>query len=153
MQQSFASDAHLIISRIGRLDMRSFKFAVVGLLTLLVAACRTAPVENVTHHAFPAGTEKLSLAQIEESIIKAASDRDWIVTRQAEGELFATYSPRSHMAKVKIGFDNTEFSIVYADSTNLNYDGSSIHYNYNRWVNNLRQDILREVSAKVALAN
>ncbi|MBS8272790.1 hypothetical protein DYI21_04260 [Thalassospira tepidiphila] len=133
--------------------MRSFKFAVVGLLTLLVAACRTAPVDNVTHHAFPAGTEKLSLAQIEESIIKAASDRDWIVTRQAEGELLATYSPRSHMAQVKIGFDHTEFSIVYADSTNLNYDGSSIHYNYNRWVNNLRQDILREVSATAALAN
>lgn len=144
---------HNIISKIGRLDMRRLKFAVVGLLTLLVAACRTAPIENVTHHAFPAGTEKLSLAQIEESIIKAASDRDWIITRQADGVLFATYSPRSHMAKVRIGFDKTEFSIVYADSTNLNYDGTSIHYNYNRWVNNLRQDILREVSAKAALAN
>ena len=57
------------------------------------------------------------------------------------------------MAKVRIGFDKTEFSIVYADSTNLNYDGTSIHYNYNRWVNNLRQDILREVSAKAAVAN
>ena len=133
--------------------MHRFKFAFVGLLTLLVAACRTVPVENVSHHAFPAGAENLNLTQIEESIIKAASDRDWIVTRQAEGELLATYSPRSHMAKVKIDFDNTEFSIVYADSTNLNYDGSSIHYNYNRWVNNLRQDILRAVSAKAAFAN
>lgn len=133
--------------------MRSLKFIVICLITLAVAACRTVPVESVTHHAFPAGTEKLSLAQIEESIIKAASDRDWVVTRQAEGTLFATYSPRSHMAKVRIGFDKTEFSIVYADSTNLNYDGTSIHYNYNRWVNNLRQDILREVSAKAALAN
>lgn len=133
--------------------MRTLKFAVVGLLTLIVAACRTVPVENITHHTFPAGAERLSLAQIEESIIKATSDRDWLITRQSEGELIATYSPRSHIAKVKIDFDTTEFSIVYLDSTNLNYDGSSIHYNYNRWVNNLRQDILREVSAKAALAN
>lgn len=132
--------------------MRSLKFAAVGLLALVVAACRTVPVQNVTHQPFPADASKLGMAQIEESIIKAAGEREWIVQRKAEGELIATYSPRSHQAKVEIDFDQTEFSISYVDSTNLNYDGTSIHYNYNRWVNNLRQDILREVSAKAALA-
>ncbi|WP_404420630.1 hypothetical protein [Thalassospira australica] len=133
--------------------MRSLKFAVVGLLALVVAACRTAPVQNVTSQPFPADAAKLSMAQIEESIIKAAGEREWIVQRKADGELIATYSPRDHLAKVEIDFDQSEFSISYVDSTNLNYDGTSIHYNYNRWVNNLRQDILREVSAKAALAN
>ncbi|MEQ9348704.1 MAG: hypothetical protein RIG26_19900 [Thalassospira sp.] len=133
--------------------MRSFKFAVVGCLVLLVAACRTVPIENVTKQAFPTDAAKLSLTQVEEAIISAATNREWIVTRRAEGQLFATYSPRNHMAKVEIDFDNTEFSITYADSTNLNHSGDSIHYNYNRWVNNLRVDILRDVSAKAALAN
>ncbi|MDP2698570.1 hypothetical protein [Thalassospira sp.] len=133
--------------------MRSLKFAVVGILALVMAACRTTPVENVSSQPFPADAAKLSMAQIEETIIKAAGGREWIVTRKGEGELIATYSPRNHTAKVEIDFDQTAFSITYADSTNLNYDGTSIHYNYNRWVNNLRQDILRDVSAQATLAN
>ena len=133
--------------------MRSLKFAVIGLLTLVVAACRTVPVQNVTSQPFPADVTKLSMAQVEESIIKAPGDRQWIVQHKSDGELIATYSPRTHVAKVKIDFDQSAFSIAYVDSSNLDYNGTSIHYNYNRWVNNLRQDILREVSAHATLAN
>ena len=70
--------------------MRSLKFAVVGLLALVVAACRTAPVQNYTSQPFPADAAKLSMTQIEESIIKAAGEREWFVQRNADGELIAT---------------------------------------------------------------
>ncbi|MBO6771601.1 MULTISPECIES: hypothetical protein [unclassified Thalassospira] len=132
--------------------MRSLKLAAVAIVFAALSAC-TATVQNFSNQPFPSDVEKLSMEEIEATIIEAASARDWIVQREGEGHLKATYAPRSHSAEVAISFDKKNYSIIYVDSTNLNYNGSQIHRNYNRWVNNLRQDILRAVSARAALAN
>lgn len=132
--------------------MRSLKLASVFLVVAVLSAC-AAGVQNVSKEPFPANADKLSLAEIEETIVEAATSREWIVQREGQGHLTATYAPRTHSATVAIYFDQKQFSIVYADSTNLQYNGKTIHRNYNRWVNTLKQDILRAVSARAALAN
>ena len=38
-------------------------------------------------------------------------------------------------------YDTKSYSIKYKDSSNLNYDGKSIHKNYNGWVENLDKAI------------
>ena len=48
------------------------------------------------------------------------------------------------MALVRIDHDTKTFSITYKDSRNLGYDGTLIRRNYNRWVRNLKQSILRQ---------
>jgi hypothetical protein len=129
--------------------MRSLKIALLGMLTMLVVAC-TAPITQVERQPFPDEAQNLSMDQIENAIITAASAREWTVTKLATGKLIATYAPRNHVAKVEIDFTRHDFSILYVDSTNLKYSSGTIHKNYNRWVNNLKVDIQREVAAKAA---
>ncbi|PKR53121.1 hypothetical protein [Thalassospira marina] len=129
--------------------MRSLKFAMLGMLTLFVVAC-TAPIMQVESQPFPDETQNLSMDQLQDAIIKAASSREWTVKKLSTGKLMATYARRDHLAKVEIDFSQQEFSILYVDSTNLKYNGGTIHKNYNRWVNNLKVDIQREVAAKIA---
>lgn len=56
----------------------------------------------------------------------------------------ATLKLRGHIAVMDIPYDEQRFSIRYVDSTNLNYDGTNIHPNFNFWVRNLELDIERQ---------
>ncbi|MCS3902369.1 hypothetical protein J2T55_000365 [Methylohalomonas lacus] len=120
------------------------------LLIALIACSRLQPIENIASEPLPAGSEQLELEQIEAAIIRAGAKRGWILQAEGSGKLLGTYSPRDHMAKVRVEFDRQQFSIHYADSDNLLHEGEKIHRNYNRWVNNLRHDIIAEVAALAA---
>jgi hypothetical protein len=56
----------------------------------------------------------------------------------------ATLNLRSHVAVTEIAYDETRFTIRYADSRNLGYDGTSIHKNYNGWIQNLERAISQQ---------
>ena len=64
----------------------------------------------------------------------------------APGNILATLNLRTHMAQVDVSFDTKAYSIQYKDSTNLNYNGTSIHSNYNGWVQNLDKSIRTQLS-------
>ncbi len=120
------------------------------LLTVTLAACTTAALQNVNSakYGVSATDSQRTLSQYETAIIRAGADRGWVFQRIAPGHLEGTIDVRDrHRATVDIYFDTEEFSIIYKDSDNLNYDaaGNTIHRNYNNWVNNLEQDIVREV--------
>jgi hypothetical protein len=129
--------------------MRTINLFILGLVSMLLVACVTKPIQQTNDYPFPPGSETLSLQQIESVISAAAVKREWTVMRQKEGQLIATYSPRTHMAKVAIDYNKKTFSITYLDSVNLDYTGTSIHPNYNRWVANLQKDIVNAVAAAV----
>jgi hypothetical protein len=42
---------------------------------------------------------------------------------------------------VDIPYSAKSYSITYKSSSNLNYDGTTIHSNYNGWVQNLHKAI------------
>ena len=55
-----------------------------------------------------------------------------------------TYSRRDQQAVVDIVHDARRFTIRYAGSTNLKYDGRSIDNNYNNYVQRLQRAILEQ---------
>jgi hypothetical protein len=44
-----------------------------------------------------------------------------------------------HYIEVDIAFDEKTFRITYRDSRNMNYNGQTIHWNYNNWCRNPAQ--------------
>jgi hypothetical protein len=63
---------------------------------------------------------------------------------QRPGIIRPTLRIRDHDAVVDILYDTRQFTIQYADSRNLNYDGQNIHPRFNDWVRELEVRIVRE---------
>ena len=124
---------------------------LVGLAMLFalfaVAACRTAPIENVESMPLNAPAN-VTLDEVKDGIIRAGELMNWQMTEVDPGHIEAEVNVRGkHRAMVDIFFDTRVFSIKYRDSVNLNHDVSRalIHPNYNNWVSNLAVDIQDEV--------
>lgn len=119
-------------------------FLAIVLLAGGLVACRSATVYNVVNDQFTA--EAPSLADAEKAIKLAGASLGWQVKQASPGKLIATLPIRTHVAVVDITHDTKQFSIMYKDSTNLDYDGSSIHSNYNGWIQNLQKAIVARTS-------
>jgi hypothetical protein len=117
---------------------------VVGLL--LLAACQASPVYNVESAPLNA-PEGATISQVTEAIKQAGIGLGWQMKPEKDGQMTGRLFLRTHVAVVDITYDIKKYSIYYLDSTNLNYDGQSIHKYYNSWVRNLSNAILVQVSA------
>ena len=89
--------------------------------------------------------------QVENAIKRAGGGLGWQIKRaeaDEPGHLIGRLPIRSHVAVVDIKHNTQTFSITYKDSTNLDYDPKKgeIHSNYNGWIQNLREAIVREAS-------
>ena len=105
-----------------------------------LAGCgRSAPINNEVRGEF---LGRANLARRGEQIRAAATGLGWKTQSIRPGVIQATLDLRSHQAIVDISYDTHRFSIGYVRSTNLNYDGTSIHPNYNSWVSNLEREII-----------
>jgi hypothetical protein len=110
------------------------------LAALALGAC-TAPIYNVPGRRFdsPAPFEARA-----EQIRRAAGGLGWQTDLVRPGVMRATLNLRSHVAVVEITYSADAFAIRYLDSRNLQYDGSSIHKNYNGWIQNLERAIAQQ---------
>ncbi len=127
--------------------MKSAAFRIVILLVagLALASCRGAPVYNVTSATMatpPSATQE----QVGNAIKRAGISKGWQMIDKGPSEIEGKLNLRDHLAIVSITFDTKQFSILYIDSTNLKYDGTTIHRNYNGWVQNLEQAILAQTT-------
>jgi hypothetical protein len=125
---------------------RSLSIIAACLLALAVASCRTATIHNVDDASFVA-PRQLTLGDVGDAIRRAGGGLGWRMRIEEPGHMVGTLALRSHVAIVDINYDTSSFSINYKDSTNLNYDGTNIHSNYNGWIQNLEQAILAEITA------
>ena len=116
--------------------------------TLLLGACRTAPVFNVEAHPIAVSGSSHTADDVRKAIIRAGSRRGWIFSDEGPGKLVGTLSLRRHEATVDVTYGKDSYDITYRDSRNLNYDeaNNKIHSNYNGWVQNLVKDIGIEMS-------
>ena len=126
---------------------------VVGLTMIAVAAvgmagCRTGGVYDVVDAQVmgPAGAPKLSSEQVRNAITRAGQGLGWQIKELQPFLLEGTLTLRGHMARVNIPYSAERYSIVYKDSENLQYDGKSIHSNYNGWVQNLDKAIKAQLA-------
>lgn len=119
--------------------------------TIVVAAfalggCRTAQVMNVKDAAIESSAST-SATDVANAIKRAGAGLGWVMKEEGPGHMVGTLFLRDHVAKVDITYNTKSFDITYKDSTNLNYDGTNIHSNYNGWVSNLHRAIQAQVSA------
>jgi hypothetical protein len=122
-----------------------FRLLAVVAVAGTLAACRTAPVYNVENALFT--NEAPSLDAAATQIKLAGSSLGWQVAEESPGHLVARLPIRTHLAVVDIRHDKKSYSITYKDSSNLRYDGTVIHSNYNGWIQNLQNAIAARTSS------
>ena len=121
---------------------RGLVLSTLGVVAL--AACaRTAPIQEGGGEFIGRGT----LSQRADQIRRAGAGLGWRMEPQAPGLVRGTLNLRAHQAVVDIPYDAQRFGIRYLSSSNLDYDGRSIHRNYNSWVQNLRNAIMAQPAA------
>lgn len=122
------------------MNVKYWRIALVSALALLVAAC-SMPIRNVENAQVVASKSDYELAEVTKAISRAAGALGWRTEIEAPGHIVASIALRTHTASVDINYTKTNYSIQYRDSTNLGYDGTNIHKNYNGWIQNLERDI------------
>jgi hypothetical protein len=111
-------------------------------LTLVIAGCRTAYyIHEVRDAAIVSNVASTSKEEVRKAIIRAGTTLGWQMRDNGGDALVATLQLRSHTAVVDIPYSAKAYSILYKDSTNLKYTGTSIHSNYNGWIQNLHRAI------------
>src|SRR5262245_11540928 len=123
----------------------AFGIAVV-VVTLGLVACGTQPVYNVTAAPVVAGKPDPSLEDITKAIVRAGAALGWQMAPTQPGHIAGTLYLRTHVAIVDVNYDQKSYTIKYRDSKNLDYDGTSIHKNYNGWIQNLDKGIRTQLS-------
>lgn len=106
-----------------------------------LGACRQQPVYESTGGQFP-GTGDMAAR---EALIRRAlaAEPGWSAQPMAPGLLRASNRWNDHQMTVDIAFDIRSFTIRYAGSVNLDYDGVQVHQAYNERVRALEAAILR----------
>ena len=108
--------------------------------TALAGCARTAPVQDGGGE-FPG---RATLPQRADQIRAAGASLGWRIESEGPGVMRGTLLLRSHQAVVQIPYDTQRFAIHYVSSTNLDYENGLIHRNYNGWVQNLQNTIIRQ---------
>ncbi|WP_405119170.1 hypothetical protein [Pseudomonas leptonychotis] len=114
-------------------------------IALLLGACTSKAIYNPEEHF--SSQLAISDSQMQRAIVTALHDRQWTVQSVKPGMIQAALTVRNrHHAEVDIPYTSTAFNINYRSSWGLDYKNGKIHGNYNRWVNRLRDNILKELS-------
>jgi hypothetical protein len=123
--------------------LRRSALMLIAASVLALAGCRSAPVLNINDA--PIGGNR-SMQQVEQVIVDAGRNLGWQMTPQGPGRIQGNLRLRDHRATVDIAYSARSYSIRYKDSDNLHYDGSTIHKNYNGWIENLDRAIRNRLS-------
>ena len=130
--------------------MRVTKWVAIAasVLVMFAVGCRgSVPVYNVTNTPVAASKPNPSLDEVGKAIQRAGVQLGWEMKEMKPGYIVGTLNIRKHLAVVDVNYSTRSYSITYKDSTELQYDGKSIHQNYNGWVQNLDKGIRAQLSA------
>lgn len=122
------------------------KLLVVFVSLILVAGCAGTPVYNVSGAPVETNSKDVSLDSVHNAIRRAGASLGWQMKTIKPGLMVGTLNLRNHSAVVDVAYNTKSYNITYKDSANLKYDGTSIHKNYNAWVQNLDNKIRVELS-------
>ena len=115
--------------------------ALIATVLALASCGHIQPIYNVEQHPIPPSAQRLTLKEIGQTIIQAATPRHWIAAEVAPGQISATYSAREHSAQIRILYAQTSYSIEFVSATNLDAQDGRIHHKYNEWIRDLDRDI------------
>ena len=123
-----------------RILRNAFDLSLVG---AAIAACRTAPLQYELAGEFAGRGGSAARA---DQIRRAGASQGWVIETRAPGLMRGTLNRREQQAVVDIPYDSRRFSVRYAGSANLNYDGTRINSNYNSYVQRLHRAIVAQPS-------
>ncbi len=124
------------------------KIILLGLAVIMLGGCATPhAVRNINAEPVvgPAG-RAVSMDEVGKAILRAGGTLGWQMKQVEPGYILGTLKLRSHVAVVDVRYTTQNYSIKYKDSTNLNYDGTNIHSNYNGWISNLDRAIKTQLA-------
>jgi hypothetical protein len=119
---------------------------VVGIAIALLGGCRNAPIYNVSEAPVVANKKAVTMDDVEKAIVRAGAALGWQMKPIEPGLIEGQLHLRTHVAIVNIKYDTKNYNITYKDSTNLDYDGTNIHKNYNGWIQNLDNGIRAQLT-------
>ncbi|GAA4363354.1 hypothetical protein [Kangiella marina] len=120
------------------------------LLVGFLSACNTSrPLTNLNNYSIEyLVDEDETVEDIKLSILRAGQVLGWKMDAVKPGLIRGTLHLRAHTAVVDIPYTLNDYSILYVDSKNLDYNGSTIHRSYPRWVNNLKAKIDEYIASR-----
>ena len=104
------------------------------------------PIYNVSNGVISSSKSNPTMDEVGKAIVRAGAALGWNMQQTNPGQILGTLHLRTHMAAVDVTYDTKSFNIRYKDSSNLGYDGTNIHSNYNGWVQNLEKGIRTQLS-------
>ena len=122
--------------------MKKIFMPLIFLAAIVSMGCSLKPLQNVADEPVITASGKTpTMDEVSKSIMRAGVGLGWTIKPLEAGHMLGTLNLREHTAVVDIRYTVKMYSITYKDSTNLNYDGSNIHRNYNGWIQNLNKRI------------
>lgn len=125
--------------------MKFWKIVLTTVFALALFGCAnkyTAPRD------FSYQVTGLTKAQVQSAILDAGrADRGWALKAINDSTIQGSLFNRGYEAKVNIAYSASGYTISYVSaSDNLKDRHGNVHRNYNRWVNNLDQDIRHNIN-------
>lgn len=114
----------------------------------LLGGCSTAAPILTTTQAFDT-QKQITTAEMQTAIYQGLQRYGWQMDSDDGQTIRAHYNKHDrHIANIRIDYSAHRFSIRHESSQGLNYDSrrNTIHRNYNRWIQNLDNDIRSRVS-------
>ena len=128
------------------MNIQPLRVFFLATLVALLAACAE-PIYNVKDAPVTTNMSSPTLDDVTQAIRRAGASLGWQMKEETPGHMVGTLNLRKHQAIVDITYNLNEFSIQYRDSSNLDYDGTNIHRNYNGWIHNLENQIKVQLTA------
>lgn len=128
--------------------MNILRLLAVALAFAALNAHARGSVPVINHEAVPAlraSGQPASAEQIRAALQAAGAARGWQITPSGNGKALAVLNVRGkHSISADIAYASGRYSIVYRDSSNMNYEpgegAGKIHPKYNMWVQTLMDD-------------
>ena len=123
-------------------SMKPFKLSLLLVLLLITLGCsKHAPMYAPGPNAVD--NSRLTVETMGKAIADAGAMLGWEVRPESPGTMKAIKTQRNgkHVVVLRIVYTATTYSISYAESINMNYDGRNIHPKYNKWVTELERNI------------
>jgi hypothetical protein len=127
------------------MNMQTIKVGFLAVMLTMMVGCANQPLKNVIDSPVTTSGKQATMEDVKKAIVTAGTALGWKLTDVAPGKMVGLLDLRKHSATVDIAYDTKKYSINYKDSTDLKYDGSTIHKNYNSWVQNLDKGISKQL--------
>ncbi|MEJ2362097.1 MAG: hypothetical protein P8Z75_11835 [Gammaproteobacteria bacterium] len=100
-----------------------------------------------TSTQFTTASSNATLENVGRTIATASAYQGWQPRIAGPGRIVATRHHAGHIAKISISYTTNSFTIQHLNSDNMGYTGSSISSVYEDWIDDLRSEIKRRLSA------